>query len=540
MSLEDSPTGTEAELTLLPSFSLRDSQGVFRTFPSGRQSLLCFVKEDCPTCDMAMPLIEAAHRAFSEHLDIWAVGQEAAGNALLERRHGLTVPMLDDTELHVSYVYDVEAVPTLVLTDGLGHELRRLVGFMKGEWQDLFGELALLSGAADGGPDWDPYPIYRPGCGSRSVEPGIAERLVAEAEGSPLRGRRIEIAAADDPFEFMFDQGLTDGLPVIPPTPERVLRMLAGTRRDPQEVVAVVPPNMAPATVEKIAANAVMAGCKPQYLPVLIAALEAVCTETFNIHGVTATTWGASPVIVVNGPIRQKLAMNMGINALGQGNRANATIGRALKLIVRNLGGARPGGIERAALGSPVKYGLCFPEWEERSPWPPLHVERGFQPGENVVTVFGLEGPHGIADQTSRTANALAGSLGLGVECVWNPKTHGYGDILLVICPEHVDTLWTDHWTKADVRRRIQEVTARPLHELLQNAESGEGISPRRFGSSGPSEEQLEQHIPKFRDAENIQIVVAGGEAGKFSAVFGGWVSGPAGSISVSRRIEEV
>ena len=144
----------------------------------------------------------------------------------------------------------------------------------------------------------------------------------------------------------MFDQGFSDGLPLVPPTPERVVRMFSGTRR-PQEVVAAVPPNMAPATVEKIAINAVMAGCRPEYLPVVIAAVEAVCTDEFNIHGVTATTMGAAPVMVVNGPIRHRIGMNMKLSALGAGSRANATIGRAVRLAVRNMGGARPGGADR-------------------------------------------------------------------------------------------------------------------------------------------------------------------------------------------------
>jgi hypothetical protein len=217
------------------------------------------------------------------------------------------------------------------------------------------------------------------------------------------------------------------------------------------------------------------------------AALEAICTDEFNIHGVMATTWGATPVIVVNGPIRKRLGMNMGMMALGYGCRPNATIGRAVKLVLRNVGGARPGDIERSTLGSIGKFTTCFAEWEERSPWEPLHVERGFKKEDSVVTVFGLEaGSRQIADQTSRTARALAGSLGLGLEACWHPKQHGAGEVLLVISPE-----------------------------------------------------QLATRIPKFRRPENINIIVAGGEAGKFSAVFAGWVSGPMGSSSVSRKIEE-
>ena len=523
----------------LPEFSLRDAASKAYSFPSARLTLLCFVKEDCPTCNLSMPLIEAAHRAFGTQVDVWAIGQDVVGNATLVKRHGLTLPMLDDSELRVSFRYNIETVPALVLADGSGKEAHRMVGFRQDEWQALYAELTAVTQLDEPIIDWKTYPEWRPGCGSKSVEPGIAERLAAEAEGNPLRARRIEIAPADDEFEFMFAQGLTDGLPVVPPTPERVLRMLQGTKRDAQAMVAVVPPNMGTATVEKIAANAVMAGCKPEYLPVVIAALEAVCTDEFNIHGVMATTWGATPCIVVNGPVRQRIGMNGGIQALGYGNRANATIGRALKLILRNVGGAKPGGIERAALGSPAKYTMCFAEGEEANPWTPLHIERGFRADESVVTVFALEGPRGIADQISRTAKRVAASFGLALASVWHPKTYPYGDVLLVICPEHVETLKHDGWTKADIRRRIQEVSARPVRELLRDEECGEGIPPARFGPDGPSAEQLEQRIAKFQTAENIHIVVAGGDAGKFSAIFGGWVSGPGGSIPVSRRVGE-
>jgi hypothetical protein len=503
--------------------------------------LLCFVKEDCPTCQLSMPLIEAAHRAFGDAVEVRAIGQDAAGNAALVERHELTVPMLDDSALRVSHAYDLDTVPTIILADSAGACVKQFVGFGKDDWRALFDDLARIAGVAAPQIDWNVLPESRPGCGSKSVEPGIAERLAAESSGSPLRARRIEIAESDDPFEFMFDQGLTDGLPVVPPTPERVLRMLAGTRRDAQDVVAVVPPNLAPATVEKVAANAVMAGCRPEYLPVVIAALEAVCTDEFNAHGVMSTTWGATPVVVVNGPIRARIGMNDAIGVLGSGNRANATIGRALKLVLRNVGGAKPGGVERSTLASPGKYTMCFPEREERSPWEPMHVERGFAAGESVVTVFGIEGaPRGIFDQTSRTARALAGSLGLALEASMHPKLHAHGEVLLVVSPEHVDTLQRERWSKDDVRARIQEITSRPLRDLLADDEAGDGMQPRWYGPNGPNEDQLDQRLPKFRDAKQINIVVAGGDAGKFSAVFGGWVGGAAGSISVSRKIEEV
>src|SRR5579863_2377674 len=524
--MNDSPKNT------LPAFELHDARGTSRSFPSTRTALLCFVKEDCPTCGMTMQLIETAHRAFGESVDVLAIGQDSEGNAKLVERYALTVPMLDDSALKVSFEYELDTVPTIVLADAHGQELRRFVGFGRDDWREMFAELSRLSGKQPPAIDWNSYPESRPGCGSKSVEPGIAERLEANARGDKLTARRIELGDAEDVFEFMFERGLTDGLPVVPPTPERVMRMLTGTRRDPRDVVAIVPPNLAPVTVEKVAVNAVMAGCRPEYLPVVIAALEAVCTDEFNIHGIMSTTWGATPVIIVNGPIRHRLDMNMGMMALGYGTRSNATIGRALKLVLRNVGGAKPGDIERSTLGAIGKFTTCFAEWEERSPFEPLHVERGFTKDENVVTVFGLEaGSRQIADQTSRTARALAGSLGLGLEACWHPKQHGSGEVLLVVSPEHADTIARDKWTKAQVRARIQEVTSRPIRELLADENSAEGFPAAALGT--PTEEQLAKKIAKFRKPEDINIIVAGGNAGKFSAIFAGWVSGPMGSSSV-------
>lgn len=515
---------------ILPAFSLRDSRGRDRSFPSGRRTLVAFVKEDCPTCDLVTPLLDRL--ANAKDLDVLIVGQEAAGNATLIERHRLALPILDDSRLKVSFAYDIDTVPTLVLADGAGHERQRVVGFVREEWRALFASLAAAP------VEWDRLPDWRPGCGSKSVDPLIADRLRAEAENSPLRARKIEIAPADDEFEFMFDQGFTDGLPVVPPTPERVIRMLAGTRRDPQSVVAIVPPNLAEATVEKVAINAVLAGCKPEYLPVVIAALEAVCTDTFNAHGVMATTMGASPLLVVNGPIRHRLGMAMGIGALGQGNRANATIGRALRLVLRNVGGAKPGGTERSTLGNTLKFTGCFAEWEERSNWPPLHVERGFAPTDSVVTVFPVtSGPQLIVDQKSRTAAQLAGSLALVMQDIHHPRSLTM-DCVLVVCPEHVDTLATGDYSKADLRAKIQEVTAVPMRQRVADAVTGEGFDAARAATM--SAEALDRRVPKFVSDAMIHIVVAGADAGKFSGLYHGWVGGEIGSVPVSRKIEEV
>jgi hypothetical protein len=520
-------------MTTLPAFSLRDARGAGHTFPTRRHSLLVFVKDDCPTCVLSAPVIDAAGATYGEAMDTWVITQDEDGPDAYAARLASGMPVLNDSALHTSFAYGLDTVPTAILADPEGNEVRRIVGWAQQDWKRLLVDLRAITGIAPPQQiDWESLPPWRPGCGSRSVEPGIAERLQAEAEGSPLRARRIEVGEQDDLYEFMFDQGLTDGLPVIPPTPERVLRMLSGTKRDAQEVVAHVAPNYAPCTVEKIAINAVMAGCKPEYLPVVIAAVEAICTEEFNIHGVLATTHFPTPVIIVNGPIRHRIGMNMKMNVLGQGNRANATIGRAVQLVVRNVGGGRPGEVDRAALGQPGKYTFCFPEYEERSNWEPLHVERGFAPEDSTVTVFAGGPPTGIIDQLARDARSLANSYGAALSAVSHPKQYGYGEIVVIIPPEHVDTIAKDGWSKDQFRAQIQEASRKKVRDLVRDDFIAEGLPPAAAERLG-----LDTEIPKFRDPKNIKLVVAGGEAGKFGAYLLGWVSGPMGSNMVTHRI---
>ncbi len=514
---------------------LQDQHGKMLTLPDEGFSVVVFLKEDCPTCKQALPVINAAAEATANSAAcVVGIGQSLAGNKALVAAGLVDFPLLDDDALHVSFNNDIEIVPTLLVVDEAGTVTSRLEGFVRDEWQ------ALLNKELDAPLelDWSALPEWSPGCGSLSLDPVHNARLQAEASSSPLRARKVEVGSLDDEFEFMFEQGFTDGLPVVPPTPERVVRMLAGTRRDPQDLVAVLPPNMGEATVEKVAINAVMAGCKPEYLPVVIAALEAMATDEFNVHGVMATTMGAAPVLVVNGPIRNRIGMNMKMGALGQGNRANATIGRAVRLAVRNIGGARPGGTERSTMGNPMKFTMCFAEWEERSDWEPLHVERGFAAQDCVVTVFCMtSGPTLMVDQTSRTGSQLAGSLGQCIESLHHPRAHNAGDALIVVAPEHVDTFARDGYTKDSIRARIQEVTSTPIRELAMDEVSGVGIPNDKIAAM--SEEQLARKAPKFASTDNIHIVVAGGDAGKFSAAFHGWVTGPMGSVVVSRKIED-
>ncbi len=212
---------------------------------------------------------------------------------------------------------------------------------------------------------------------------------------------------AEAVFEYLLERKWTDGLPVIPPTPERVERMLAGTRRDPGEVVARLNPRQGDATVERVAINAVMAGCAPAYLPVVLAAVEAVADPAFNLTGIQATTNPVGPLVVVNGAVRTRIGMNCGRNALGPGNRANATIGRALRLCLINIGGGIPGDVDKAILGMPGKYTFCLGENEEESPWEPLHATRGLAVDESAVTVVGAQGTNNVVILSGNAEDAL-------------------------------------------------------------------------------------------------------------------------------------
>jgi hypothetical protein len=245
-----------------------------------------------------------------------------------------------------------------------------------------------------------------------------------------------------DEMEIWFERGVTDGLPVVPPTRERVERMVSATRRARESLVAEVPPNFGRATVEKLAVNAVMAGCRPEYFPVVLAVVEAACDPAFNLHGQSGTTNATSPLIIVNGPLRRRLGVNCAAGVFGPGFRANATIGRALRLVMINLGGTRAGEISMSTLGHPGRYTYCIGEHEEVSPWEPLHVERGHALEASTVTVFPGEGPFIINDHFSREAPQLAASLGWSAAGVWNHKSFPlYGYTLWVIGPEHARTI---------------------------------------------------------------------------------------------------
>ena len=466
------------------------------------------VKEDCPTCRLVVPVLRQMRDAG---VPLTVVSQD-------EPAFPEGAGAVDDRELAISWRLGVEAVPTLFRLEQ-GVVSSRHVGWNREEWRRA-------SGLEHLGAD---LPEARPGCGSRTTEPGMEERLRLRFEPGALASRRVEIGAGEDPIEACFARGWTDGLPVVPPTPERVERMLGGTRRDRREVVAIVPPDLVECSVEKVAVNVVMAGCLPEHLPVVLAAVEAACTDTFNMHGILATTMSVGPIVIVNGPIRRRIGMNSGVNVLGQGNRANAAIGRALQLVVRNVGGGRPGGVDRAALGNPGKYTFCFAEDEEGSPWEPLSVERGMAPGVSAVTLFGGEGPRVVVDQLSREPDSLARSIAGAIVAMMHPKLALFFDVLLVVSPEHARVFAQAEWSKRQVREAILEHTVRPGAELLRGAGGiAEGMPPQ-FAAA--------PKVPKLQ-ADGLLIVHAGGKAGLFSALIGGWGRGAGGTLPVTREVQ--
>ncbi len=476
--------------------------------PPGYSGFVAVVKRDCATCRLIQPaLLELDH---ARSLVVITEDDPDFPADLSARQY--------DTELEFSYRREIEIVPTLLRLEE-GVETARLIGWRREEWRRLT-ELPAL------GPG---LPEFSPGCGSKSVDPGMPEKLRLKFAASPLHSRRIEVPPAQDEHELAFERGWSDGLPVIPPTEARVLRMLTGTTRSPAEVLGQVPPDMAPCTVEKVAVNAVLAGCKPEYLPVVLAAVEAALLDEFCMHGVLATTYFAGPILIVNGPIRDRIGMNTGVNALGPGNRANATIGRALQLVIRNVGGGVPGGVDRATLGQPGKVGFCIAEREHDSPWESLAVERGFAPADSTVTLFAGGGVHPIADQQSRAPESLTRSLALSIRTVHHAKRYGGTDALLIISPEHMRVFREAGWSKGRFRAELDEqVTVAGREVVAGAADIAEGMPLHLAG----------ERLNKFRPG-GLLIVHAGSSAGMWSAIISGWAaSGPKGSVPVTVAIK--
>ena len=475
--------------------------------PALPDGIVVVVKRECETCRMVVPVLGELDAAVA----LTVYSQDDPG-------FPASPPAIDDHDLAVSWHHEIETVPTVLrVVDGV--EVERTVGWQRPEWERVTG----VTGLGDG------LPVFRPGCGSMSVDPDLVDTLRVRFGASVLASRRIDVADAEDDIEMMFDRGWSDGLPVVPPTEERVLRMLTGTTRAPSEIVAVVPPDLVETTVEKVAIAAVMAGCKPEYLPWVLTAVEAACTNEFNIHGLLATTMPAGPVIVCSGPGTRAIGMNSRGNALGQGNRANSTIGRALQLVIRNVGGGRPGEVDRATHGSPGKIGFCFAENDAESPFGTIAGEHGIPAGTDAITLFPGEGTRCVVDQLSRDPDSLARSMAASLQTLHHPKLVLGFDAILVIGPEHARVFAEAGWGREEVLAGIRAHLNRPGSELVRGAGGiAEGL-PDAFAEV-PS-------FPKFRDG-GLLLAYAGGGAGLFSEIIGGWANGAIGSTPVTRAVQ--
>jgi hypothetical protein len=348
-------------------------------------------------------------------------------------------------------------------------------------------------------------------------------------DSTALQSERIEV---DDDLwavnAFFEEKGWTDGLPIIPPTEARVGQMLATVKRSPQDVIGVVPPRWAPATVEKIAINAVMAGCLPQYMPVLIAATEALTDPKLNLYALQATTGGPAIMLIVNGPIRKQLDINGGSNALGEGWRANATIGRCIRLIQRNIGGSYPGTTCKATLGWPGKYSLCVAENEEASPWEPLHVERGFAADSSTVTAISADSSVRASDLDSTKGESILTNFAHRMNGPSGPEA------VMVICPEHAKIIAGDGFSKADVKKFVWERAGHRMSEVPEETFN------QRVKRRPDWKLKRDSVIPVTDKPEDILVIVAGGDGSQSQYIHVWGQSTPEGGStrSVTKAIQ--
>ena len=490
---------------------------------------MVFFETDCPTCRLAVPYLNKLARA-ARVIGISQDDQEATNR--FTQQLATAFPVQRDQGLALSRAFDLMFVPSLFLLSPHGLVMRSHFGFDK----SVLNEIAAQVQCAPVADPFDGAPQSKPGCVSRHLEPKVdgefaPARVAGSTHGVPAAV--MEIADGEDPFEYCF-QTFGDALPVIPPMPARIARMLSCAPVDRTEVIARVPPCYGEATVEKIAANAVMAGCVPEMMRVLLPLVRAACDERFNVHGVQATTHFAAPLVILNGPIRNELGFAYRQNVFSNVARANSTLGRALQLILLNIGGARPEGIDMSALGNPGKFSYCIAEHEEANPWEPLHVELGFKPQQSALTLFAGEAPHGVSEHTARTPEQVLKSISYALATVWTYRACLGYEAIVVLSPEHARTIHRAGWSKQQATEFLFENTGVPVrvYEDTPDVEGSQLVSKyKEIHING------ERCYQKFRSPESIRIVVAGGTAGKFSAVIGSWAAGPRGSEMVTYPI---
>ena len=343
---------------------------------------------------------------------------------------------------------------------------------------------------------------------------------------NPFVSPRITLSDFPDEIdEYFYSHGYTDGLPIVPPSVDRVKQFVEATGKRPQEVVGLVPPLMGSATVERVAINAVMAGCRPEYMPTFLAAVSAVCDPQFNLSTIQSTTNPASPLLILNGPQRKRLDVNSGSGCFGPGWRANATIGRALRLVLLNVGGGKPGVVDKATQGYPGKYTFCFAENEEESPWEPLAVERGFAPADDTITAVGGHGTSNIVETSPRAEDVLTslafGLINTGVNNFMNARS----DVLLVLCPSHAQIIANGgKFTKQMLKEYLWERARAPFDWFSERRQSEIRLRKATI---------LNDRVLITDRPENFIIVIAGGPGGLHST----FIPTVTGTQSVTRPI---
>jgi hypothetical protein len=314
-------------------------------------------------------------------------------------------------------------------------------------------------------------------------------------------------------IEAYYDAGWTDGLPVVPPTDASVAAMLAAAGLRGHEVLGEIPGRNTVVTADKVAINTVMAGCRPEYAPVVVAALRALCRPEFAYHGPASSTGGSAMVLIVNGPIARRLGINSGNNALGQGHRANATIGRAVRLSMMNVMNTRPGFLDRATLGNPGKYTFCFAEHEDDHPWTPLHTTRGFAPADSTVTVYASNSLYQVYNQLAAAPEPLLLCFADALGNLGSPNLKGFNEALVILAGEHAEIVRSNGWSRREVQQFLVEHTRRRLADVKRAA--------RLPGTIAEADATTWRHV--FEAPEDILLVCAGGRAGSWSACLPGW-----------------
>jgi len=324
-----------------------------------------------------------------------------------------------------------------------------------------------------------------------------------------------------DEFEFFLEKQWSDGLPVVTPTAARVEAMLRGTKRDPDELIGHVPPAMEPATVRTVATHALMAGCRPEYLPIVLGGLQIMLREEFNLNGVQGTMHGVAPLIIVNGPYAAKVGVHGGNGCFGPGFRANASIGRAIRLMLTNLGGGIPGVGSATVFSTPLRYTACLTENVERSPWETLAVSRGYGEDENVITCAMVESPRLCYDDVSQEPERLLTGIADSMAAMSSWNMHVRSDMVVAMSPEQATICAARGLSRADVHRRLCEMAGRRVGDLKR----GGNWRRERALKINVDPDDDERFVPVIKDPRDLHLIVAGGW-GPLTAVCHGWGGG--------------